>query len=95
MAKAPTAAGYDGSPAFLSPLAVTASGPSPEHFPRGFVPQLTVAERLKQLITALDARHVQPDRVTEAGIAASAKDMRAKAVARLAELGADEGSDAS
>lgn len=59
------------------------------------MPQLTVVERLKQLITALDARHVQPDRATEAGIAASAKEMRAKAVARLAELGAGEESDDS
>lgn len=57
------------------------------------MPSLTVVERLQQLILALDARHVQPGRATEAGIAESASELRAKAVARLAELGAAEGPD--
>jgi len=59
------------------------------------VPNLTVVERLKQLITALDARHVQPGRAAEAGIAESASEMRAKAVARLAELRGSEEPDDS
>lgn len=59
------------------------------------MPHLTVVERLKQLIAALDARHVQPGRASEAGIAESASAMRAKAVARLAELRDAEEPDGS
>lgn len=53
----------------------------------------TVVERLQQLITALDARHVQPGRPEEAGIAASSREMRAKAVAKLKTLAAGGAAD--
>lgn len=51
--------------------------------------QSTVVDSLKQLITALDARHVQTGRPEEAGIAKDALELRDKAVSRLAELDAD------
>lgn len=58
--------------------------------PGDLVPQVSLVDSLKQLIVALDARHIQPSRPTEASIAADAAELRAKAVARLAELTASE-----
>ncbi|MEZ5294089.1 MAG: hypothetical protein R2745_23610 [Vicinamibacterales bacterium] len=50
------------------------------------MPDSEVAARLREVIVALDERHVQPGRVGEARIAQESSDMRARAVARLAEL---------
>lgn len=50
------------------------------------MPDVAVVVRLKELIVALDRRHVQPGRTGEAAIAREAADMRARAVRRLAEL---------
>lgn len=53
--------------------------------------QSMLVDSLKQLIAALDARHVQTGRPEEAGIAKDASELRNKAVSRLAELGIDPG----
>jgi hypothetical protein len=45
--------------------------------------------QLRELLVALDNRHVQPSRPEEAAIAKDALEMRGKAVARLAELEVD------
>ena len=45
--------------------------------------------RLHELITALDRRHRRPDRPGEAAIARDSAELRAQALARLVELGAD------
>lgn len=45
--------------------------------------------RLKELLVALDSRPVRSERAQEAGISRDAKEMRGKAVARLAELQAE------
>ncbi|MEZ5418074.1 MAG: hypothetical protein R2708_12115 [Vicinamibacterales bacterium] len=46
----------------------------------------TVVVRLKELIVALDKRHVQPARAGEVTVARDAARMRASAVRRIAEL---------
>lgn len=48
--------------------------------------ETTVIVRLKELLVALDARQIHPDRPSESAISRDAAEMRGKAVARLAEL---------
>ncbi|MGE0813043.1 MAG: hypothetical protein AB7O28_14760 [Vicinamibacterales bacterium] len=57
------------------------------------MPDTEVAARLREVILALDERHVQPGRAGEARIAKDSSDMRALAVARLAEVQPDPRDD--
>jgi hypothetical protein len=50
------------------------------------VPDSSDIVQLKELIVALDTRQIQPSRAEEPGIAKDSSEMRARAVARLAEL---------